>query len=80
MLSAHLNDAGCSTIRLRYFFHSLYFAAVLINLFRIRRNVSISATRHPNVDRVVAGLLDLENRVLPGWFPGLSLMATAVRR
>lgn len=78
-LSKTFAAAGLACGRPRYFFHALYFVAMAINMMRVKRNVVISATRRPALDRLIARMLWIESRVLPSVTPGLSLIATAVR-
>jgi SAM-dependent methyltransferase len=80
-LRDELTRGGLRPIRVRYFFHSLYFAAVAINLAGRQRDVALSAPGHIGLHRFVATSMWLENRILGPMriVPGLSLLAIARR-
>jgi SAM-dependent methyltransferase len=79
LLTNSFRSAGLAITRQRYFFHALYVAAALFNIFKRKRNVYITATRRPLVDRLIAAAMHLESRIVPSSMPGLSLIGTAVR-
>jgi SAM-dependent methyltransferase len=75
--------AGLTTVRAGYFFHGVYPAIALNNLVRGRkRNVRFSAPA-PGAVSAVHGLLGalfaLESRILPGSWPGSSLIGVGLR-
>ena len=77
-LNRSLVSAGLRPVKTRYFFQSLYLAALLINFLGQKRQVVLSPPRSVFLHRVIAKVLDVENRVfnrLPG--PGLSLLSIA---
>lgn len=77
IMAKTLHDAGLVPIQQKYFFHSLYIAAAVLRLLKIRREVKISATKRPFFDRLAAWFLYTESRMLLPGMPGLSLLTTA---
>jgi len=73
-----LAEANLKVIRRRYFFHTLYIAAVFIKCIGRKRRVSILPTKRPKLHRLIALILYLEARVTPSFILGLSLIGTAV--
>ena len=78
MLREEFSAAGLTTLRASYFFHSVYPAIALNNLVRGRkRNVRFSAPA-PGAASAVHGLLGslfaFESRILPGSWPGSSII------
>ena len=76
-----LTASGLLPTRVRYFFHSLYFAAIAINFTRRERVVALSPPRNIAVQRFVAAMMSIENKILGPMrvVPGLSLLALAQR-
>jgi hypothetical protein len=82
LLSAHLKEAGLCPIKMRYFFHALYVAALLIRLLGLKRRTHLPPPGNPTLHRLLAYCLWAESRMLMpiGFLPGLSLLAVARRR
>lgn len=83
LLHRELADAGLRPTHSAYFFHSLYAAITLNNAFRGRkRNVRFSAPA-PGIptmlNRIVGTLFAMESAILPGAWPGSSLIAVGTK-
>ena len=80
-LAAHLTQAGLHPIKMQYFFHSLYAAALLLRLIGHKRKISRTAPRNFMIHRLVAWYLWTESKLLMhiGPLPGLSLLTVARR-
>jgi len=80
-LQQELSACKMTPVRITYFFHSLYFAAMGIRFARLRRRVALQPPRNIAFHRGVAAYLWLENKLLGPLriVPGLSLLAVARR-
>jgi hypothetical protein len=80
-LRRELIGCGLTPIRIRYLFHSLYYAAMAINLAGVKRKVVLQPPRRVALHRGVAAYLWLESKFLSPLciVPGLSLVAIAKR-
>jgi SAM-dependent methyltransferase len=81
-LSTHLTEAGLQPIKIRYFFHSLYVAALLLRLVGRKRKIYRSTPGNVMLHQLIASYLWVESRgLMPiGFLRGLSLLAVAHRR
>jgi hypothetical protein len=81
-LTAHLMEAGLQPTKIRYFFHSLYIAALLIRLLGHKRKVYRFTLGNVTLHRLLASCLLVESKMLMpiGFLRGLSLLAVARRR
>jgi hypothetical protein len=78
LLAQHMAQAGLVPVKIAYFFHSLYVAAMAIKLAGRIRAVVRSAPRHTGLHGLVARCLAAESRLLAHTrIPGLSLLAVA---
>jgi Methyltransferase domain len=80
-LRHELSLGGLRPIRVRYFFHSLYFVAIAINLTRRQRAVNLSPPARIGWHRFIAMAMWLEHKIFGPirFVPGLSLLALARR-
>jgi SAM-dependent methyltransferase len=81
-LNTHLTEAGLQPTKIRYFFHSLYVAALLLRLVGHKRKVYRSTPGNVMLHQLVASYLWVESRMLMPirFLRGLSLLAVARRR
>jgi hypothetical protein len=81
MLQQELSACEMTPVRIRYFFHSLYFAAMGIKFARLQRGVVLQPPGSIPFHRGLAEYLWLESKLLGSlrFVPGLSLLAVARR-
>jgi SAM-dependent methyltransferase len=83
LLHNAFNQAGLDPVEVRYFFHGLYPAIALNNLFRGRkRNIRFSAPSPGLATRVnaaIASIFTWESRALPDSLAGSSIIGVAKR-
>ncbi len=72
-----LTAAGITVIQNQYFFHSLYFPALLFNKLSLKRNVQVKAPKGKmiHVHKLLAWLFVAEYYLLPKSFIGSSIFA-----
>lgn len=80
-LRSELAGADLRPDKIKYFFNSLYFAAMAINMIGIKRNLILSAPKGQGLHRAIAKYMWAESMLLGklGFFPGLSLLTVAKR-
>jgi hypothetical protein len=80
-LSNDLTRGGWNPRRTRYFFQSLYVAALVIRLLKMKRGVDRSAPNLRTAHRLVASYMWMESKVMGAmqFMPGLSLLSIASR-
>jgi hypothetical protein len=75
MLALEIEGAGLELLSMRYFLHALY-APMLLARGR-RRTTTITAPGMTPLHRLIGAAFMLEERVVPSWVPGTSLLAVA---
>ena len=70
-------DGGLEVIEAGYFFHALYPLLAVHRLMAVQRRVEFQPVRHHRLHALIARGLHLEERWLPGTWPGTSLMVLA---
>ena len=76
-LTTELRSAGFAGVRARYLFRALYPVMLGINWLRGHRFTALRAPRNVALHRFMAQCFAVEDRVLPGWVPGTSVIARA---
>lgn len=75
-----LNDSGFAVVYQRYFFQELYAPMLLAARLAGHRRTGFRAPAYPGLHRTLAVLSGLCSALIPGSWPGSSLLAFAVRR
>ena len=80
-LKLSINSSGLSSISMRYFFFSLYLAALMLKTLRIKRQVRLNTPGYPSIHRLVSAFLEIEGALSRRLdLVGLSLMCIAQRQ
>lgn len=77
MMKKEAEDSGYELVFCRYFFHSLYPVIRINNVVQKKREVNFNPPKGKLsilINRVIAGLFYLEDKLYPGSFRGSSLM------
>ena len=78
-LAKDIAAAGFAVKQTEYFFHALYPPAWLASRVAGRRSTTLSAPSFAISHRMIEQILLIEQKVLPGWLWGTSLLAIAER-
>ena len=82
-LAGELSRCGFSVQKNSYYFHLVYFAGLLLKALRLNRNNAFSSPRKSWPLGLLHSLLGwygrLENRLIPGFVPGSSILCVATR-
>ena len=82
-LSGELNHSGFTVRSNRYHFHLVYLAGLLLKVLRVDRATSFKSLPSSGplhwLHRVLGLYGQLENRLLPGFLPGSSILCVAER-
>jgi SAM-dependent methyltransferase len=79
-LAAVLDKGGFPLVHQRYFFQELYAPMLLAAKLAGRRPTEVRSPTHPRLHRSIAVLSGLCSAIIPGSWPGASLVALASRR
>ena len=76
-LDAELRGASFANVRARYLFRALYPVMLGIKLSRGRRSTTTRAPDNAGLHRFIADCFGVEDRLLPGYIAGTSIIARA---
>jgi 2-polyprenyl-3-methyl-5-hydroxy-6-metoxy-1,4-benzoquinol methylase len=83
-LAGELGRSGFTVHSNRYYFHLVYLAGLLLKILGVNRRASFNSPRRSWPLRCLHQLLGrygrLENRVIPGFVPGSSILCVAIRK
>ncbi|MCZ6830440.1 MAG: class I SAM-dependent methyltransferase [Gammaproteobacteria bacterium] len=82
-LAGELSRCGFTVQRISYYFHLVYLAGLLLKTLRVNRSKAFSSPRKSWPLSLLHRLLGLygrlENRLIPGFIPGSSILCVATR-
>lgn len=76
-LRGQLAAAGMEAVSIRYAFHGLYPVMGALKLLGRSRITDYKPPKHPRLERLVAGYFAFEQRLVPAFVPGTSVIALA---